>query len=54
MADPAPLEQYTINDHRQWEGDWELIRGIPHAMPPSPGFDHQRASLRIARQLDEA
>ena len=54
MADPALLGQYTISDHRQWEGDWELIRGVPHAMTPSPSFDHQRLNGRIFRQLDEA
>lgn len=47
------LEEYTVLDYRQWQGDWELIQGRPVAMTPSPGFLHQRVSLQIARQLDE-
>lgn len=49
-----PLEHYTVEDHARWEGDWELVRGQPLAMTPSPGIAHQRVSLRLARQLDEA
>ncbi len=49
-----PLERYTVEDHARWEGDWELVRGQPLAMTPSPGVAHQRATLRLARQLDEA
>ncbi len=47
-------EKYTVHDHRLWEGDWELIRGNAYAMAPSPAFEHQNTSLKIARQLDEA
>jgi len=54
MANPALQPDYTVDDQRQWEGDWELLRGAPHAMTPSPGFAHQQTSLKIARQLDEA
>jgi hypothetical protein len=25
----------------QWEGKWELIDGIPHAMSPAPTPKHQ-------------
>ena len=49
-----PLEHYTVEDHARWEGDWELVRGQPLAMTPSPGIAHQRVRLRLARQLDEA
>ncbi len=52
---PQPLpELYTLEDYRHWEGDWELIHGMPLAMAPSPGLQHQRLGMRIARQLDEA
>ncbi len=34
-------EHYTIEDYKQWQGDWELIEGIPFAMAPSPFADHQ-------------
>jgi Uma2 family endonuclease len=32
---------YTFKDYEKWEGDWELIRGIPYAMSPSPHWQHQ-------------
>ena len=48
-----PLEHYTAEDHARWAGDWELVHGQPLAMAPSPGIVHQRAALRLARQLDE-
>ena len=32
---------YTYKDYEKWEGDWELIRGIPYAMAPSPAWQHQ-------------
>jgi len=46
-------ETYTINDHANWEGDWELIDGEPYAMAPSPFYDHQFSNGKIFRQLDE-
>ena len=45
---------YTYSDYQQWEGDWELIYGIPYAMAPAPMIKHQAISNRIARFLDEA
>ena len=53
MSDLAYSEKYTREDHRQWEGDWELIRGDAYAMAPSPAFIHQYLSGKIFRQLDE-
>lgn len=32
---------YTYKDYEKWEGDWELIRGIPYAMAPAPAWQHQ-------------
>jgi Uma2 family endonuclease len=49
----AYTEHYTVADHKAWKGDWELIRGAPYAMSPSPSVSHQRVNLKIARQLDE-
>jgi Uma2 family endonuclease len=46
------LPHYTYSDYNQWEGRWEIIRGIPYAMAPSPSRKHQQLSLRIASQLD--
>lgn len=48
------LPRYTYDDYVQWEGRWELIHGIPHAMSPSPSLLHQSISQRIASQLERA
>jgi Uma2 family endonuclease len=45
--------RYTIKDYLRWEGDWELIEGIPYALA-SPSFKHQRIVGKIFRYLDEA
>lgn len=46
-------EYYTVVDYAQWQGDWELIDGMPYAMEPSPMFDHQYAVTKIASILNE-
>ena len=45
------IPRYTYEDYRQWEGDWELIDGIPIAMAPSPVSEHQILMVEIAREL---
>ncbi len=45
------LPQYTVQDYMSWEGDWELIDGIPYAMAPSPMGIHQKIEMEIGRQL---
>ena len=35
------LPNYTYEDYCQWEGQWELIEGIPFAMSPMPEPIHQ-------------
>ncbi len=47
------LPRYTVEDYKFWEGDWELINGVPYAMAPSPIWKHQRISLLIAKQIEE-
>jgi Uma2 family endonuclease len=39
---PRYIPHYTIDDYRQWEGDWELIDGVPISMTPSPFGPHER------------
>ncbi len=46
------LPRYTIKDYLKWEGDWELIEGVPYALA-SPSFKHQRIVVKIVRYLDE-
>ena len=48
------LPHYTYDDYVQWEGRWELIHGLPHAMSPAPSILHQTISQHIASQLDSA
>ncbi|MCP5054464.1 MAG: Uma2 family endonuclease, partial [bacterium] len=49
----ADLPHYTYDDYAQWEGRWELIRGIPYAMTPAPVIRHQEISVNIIWQLKE-
>lgn len=35
------LPNYNFEDYQLWEGDWELISGVPYAMTPSPVKNHQ-------------
>ena len=41
------LPQYTYEDYLLWEGNWELIDGIPYAMSPAPSLKHQLISNNI-------
>jgi len=47
------LPHYTYEDYARWEGKWELIKGIPFAMTPSPVIEHQRLITKIIRYLGE-
>ncbi len=44
------LPFYTYEDYKTWQGDWELIKGIPFALV-SPNLDHQRVVAKILYQL---
>jgi len=46
-----PIEYYTYEDYKNWEGDWELIDGVAYAMSPSPMITHQAISTAIASEL---
>jgi len=35
------LPKYTLKDYERWEGNWELVEGIPYALA-SPSLTHQR------------
>lgn len=37
MRRPKHLPNYTVQDYRSWQGDWELIDGIPWALYSSSG-----------------
>ncbi len=47
------IERYTYADYLNWDGDWELIDGIPLAMTPSPMKIHQNIAYELAYRLRE-
>jgi Uma2 family endonuclease len=47
----SELPNYTYDEYKLWEGNWELIYGLPYAMSPAPLIEHQRISNNIAWQL---
>lgn len=48
------LPEYTLEDYRQWKGDWELWQGIPIAMTPSPFGPHQKVATRLITTLQNS
>ncbi len=48
------VPDYTYEDYKQWQGDWELIEGVPYAMAPSPVKSHQRLAGALFIALAEA
>ncbi len=50
---PRFIPHYTIADYQQWDGDWELIDGVPVAMTPSPFGPHERVISRLSGILAE-
>jgi Uma2 family endonuclease len=52
MAQPVRiLPHYTYDDYCKWEGQWELIEGIPHAMSPAPVLRHQQIANSLGGEL---
>ena len=47
----AYQEFYTADDYSLWEGEWELIGGMPYAMSPSPSVTHQSLCTNLATSL---
>ena len=41
------LPHYTIQEYKKWEGNWELIYGIPYAMSPASVNKHQLLTGKI-------
>ena len=48
------LPNYTYADYLHWEGKWEVIEGIPHAMSPSPIPRHQLVSANLSAAFRNA
>ncbi len=45
------LPCYSYDDYLLWEGNWELIDGIPYAMAPSPMKNHQMIASNFIFEL---
>ncbi len=50
---PAYLPHYTVKDYELWEGDWELIQGVPVAMSPAPVISHQFTNTHFSTYLNQ-
>ena len=48
------LPHYTYDDWVNWEGQWELIDGIPYAMSPMPVPKHQRIAVALSSEFYNA
>lgn len=51
MPQVKHIPQYTYSDYQKWEGDWELIDGVPFAMSPSASGEHQFVAFEITNSL---
>ncbi|MCW3114557.1 MAG: hypothetical protein JWR18_2953 [Segetibacter sp.] len=45
------LPHYTYDDWVNWEGQWELIEGIPYAMSPMPVPKHQQIANALGGEF---
>ena len=45
------MPNYTYEDYKNWEGDWELIGGVAFAMAPAPTKIHQMLILLIGSEI---
>lgn len=48
------LPHYTYTDWERWEGQWELIEGIPYAMSPLPVPKHQKIAMALGSEFTVA
>ncbi len=48
------LPKYSYKDYCLWEGQWELIEGIPYAMSPLPTLPHQRVNGTLFEAFNKA
>lgn len=49
LAEKYPV-RYTVEDWKKWEGDWELVEGVPYALA-SPKPKNQIFLVKIASFL---
>ena len=49
----AEILNYNYTDYLSWEGEWELIDGLPVSMAPAPMRIHQRLAAEIFMALNQ-
>ncbi len=54
MSNLALLTRYDYNDYLLWDGDWELIEGVPVSISPSPMRIHQQIASELFFALKQA
>ena len=47
MSNIEFLPKYSYSDYLIWEGDWELVEGVPIAMAPAPMKIHQNIASEL-------
>lgn len=47
------LLNYTYDDYKEWEGEWELIEGTPISMAPAPVKIHQKIASELFFHLKQ-
>lgn len=45
------IPNYTVDDYKLWQGEWELWDGIAVSMAPSPFGQHSAAVVKIITSL---
>jgi hypothetical protein len=50
----AELPAYKFDDYVHWQGDWELINGIPYSKLPASTFLHQSIASLITFSLSNS
>ena len=51
---PRYTPHYTVADYQNWEGDWELWKGVAVSMSPSPFGRHSVVSSRLIQRFSNA
>ncbi len=44
---------YTVNEWEKWQGDWELIEGVPYALA-FPSIEHQRIIAKLIVEINRS
>jgi Uma2 family endonuclease len=47
------LPYYTVEERNNWQGDWELIEGIPYALA-SPSVERQRILAKLIVEINKS